>query len=305
MSYGHNATREAHAEYMRAWRAGRRHSKETRRLSREARIPPEAPLEQPAVGVPFDNTPAHGLKIAVIPDAQVKPGVPVNHLKAAGKYIAEKRPDVVVCIGDFADMPSLSTHEAPGHAATEGKRYSKDIDSVRRAMDLLMNPIGATRGYDPALILTLGNHEDRISRAVAASPKLEGVLALDDLAYEQYGWKVVPFLQPIVIGGVAFCHYFPSGVMGRATTRASLILKQRHMSAVAGHQQGRDIAYDRRADGKQMTAVISGSFYQHDEDYLSPFTNQHWRGMFFMHQVKNGEFDEMFLSLDYLVRTHS
>lgn len=42
----------------------------------------------------------------VIPDVQAKDGVPLDHLEWIGRYIADKRPDVIVCIGDFADMPS-------------------------------------------------------------------------------------------------------------------------------------------------------------------------------------------------------
>jgi hypothetical protein len=131
-----------------------------------------------------------------------------------------------------------------------------------------------------------------------------GVISLDDLKYADYGWKCIPFLQPVVIAGVAFCHYFPSGIMGRPITRPDAVLRKLHMSAFAGHQQGRDIAYGKRADGRDLTAIISGSFYQHTEDYLSPFTNQHWRGTYFLHEVKNGSFDEMAISLNYLLRRH-
>jgi hypothetical protein len=77
------------------------------------------------------------------------------------------------------------------------------------------------------------------------------------------------------------------------------------MSAFAGHQQGREIAYGRRADGRNLTAIISGSFYQHKYKFLSPFTNAHWRGTYFLHEVKDGQFDEMALSLDYLRRRYS
>ena len=34
----------------------------------------------------------------IIPDTQIKDGVPLDHLTWAGKYIAEKKPDVVVMI---------------------------------------------------------------------------------------------------------------------------------------------------------------------------------------------------------------
>jgi hypothetical protein len=39
-------------------------------------------------------------------------------------------------------------------------------------------------------------------------PKLDGVLSLKDLAYEEYGWEVHPFLEVVVVEGVAFSHYF-------------------------------------------------------------------------------------------------
>lgn len=254
------------------------------------------------VGKPV-NSQGHGLKIAVIPDVQAKPGVPLDHLTWCGKYLADKRPDVIVCIGDFADMESLSSYDK-GTGRCEGRRYKADIAASMRAMDLLFEPLAKTTGWTPRLELTLGNHEDRISRAVSDDPMWDGVLTLDDLHYEAYGWNVTPFLKPIVIGGVSFCHYFPSGVMGRPITTARSLLTKLHMSSYAGHQQGRDIAYARRSDGRDMTAIISGSFYQHDEKYLNPFTNNHWRGMYFLHEVQDGSFDEMALSMGYLKRRY-
>jgi len=261
-----------------------------------------APLQAPTVEMKVKG-PEHGLSIALIMDVQAAPGTPTSHLTAYGKYIADKRPDVLLCIGDFADMASLSSYDIPGSIDAEGKRYANDIGCAKAAMDALMEPIAKIKGYDPVRIMTYGNHEDRISRAIHTDPRrLMDVISLDDLDYKAYGWKTIPFLQPITVGGVAFCHYFPSGVMGRAITTPQVMLRKMHMSAVAGHQQGRDIAYAKRADGTDLTAIISGSFYQHDEKYLSPFTNRHWRGTYFLHEVKDGSFDEMALSISYLLR---
>lgn len=243
--------------------------------------------------------PKHGLKIAVIPDVQAMPGVALDHLTACGKYLADKRPDVVVCIGDFGDFPSLSQFEI-GTVRAEGRRYKNDLGAFHKAMDLLMTPLLKPAGYKPHLHFTLGNHEDHINRAANEDVKFGGEIA--DLKLPDYGWNVHQFLQPISVGGVAFCHYFPSGVMGKAVTSARALLTKLHMSAVAGHQQGRDIAFARRADGGHMTTVITGSFYQHDYQYLSPFTNSHWRGMMMMHEVKDGMFDEMFVSINFLKR---
>jgi hypothetical protein len=247
--------------------------------------------------------PKHGLKIAVINDVQAMDGVPLEHLDYAGRYIADKQPDVIVCIGDFGDFPSLSRYER-GTRHFEGRRYIKDIAAFHRAMELLMNPIRKASGYNPHCEFTLGNHEDHIERITVEDAKLEGLISLNDLKLADYGWRVHPFLQPVSIGGVAFCHYFPSGVMGKAITSAPALLRKLHMSAVAGHQQGREIAYSRRADGGNITAIISGSFYQHKYSYLSPFTNAHWRGMWFLHQVKDGALDEMALSIDFLKRRY-
>lgn len=248
------------------------------------------------------KVPKDGLRIAVIPDVQAMPGVNFDHVGAYGNYIAEKQPDVIACLGDFGDFPSLS-HFEKGTMAFEGRRYKNDLGAFHKAMELLLNPIRKARDYHPHMEFILGNHEDHIRRAVNEDPKLEGLMAIDDdLKLKDYGWRVHEFLQPVSIGGVAFCHYFPSGVMGKPITTARSLLAKLHMSCLAGHQQGRDVAFSRRADGSDMTAIISGSFYSHRYEYLSPFTNAHWRGAWFLHQVSDGKFDEMALSLSYLVR---
>lgn len=245
--------------------------------------------------------PKQGLKIAYVPDVQAAPGVPLEHVGWAGQYIVAKRPDVVVVAGDFGDFHSLSRF-GRGERKFEGRRYMNDLGVFHQAMQLLLEPIQAAHDYKPRLVYTLGNHEDHINRKTQEDATLAGLMSMDDLCLKEYGWEVYDFLQPVGIAGVAFCHYFPSGVMGRPITTANELLRKLHMSAVAGHQQGREIAYGRRADGGQMTAIIAGSFYQHDMEYLSPFTNAHWRGMFMLHEVKDGQFDEMPVSINFLKR---
>ena len=251
-------------------------------------------------------------KHLVIPDCQVKPGVPLEHLDWLGQYIVAKKPDVIVQIGDFADMESLSFYDV-GKKAFEGRRYKNDIDVVRQGMAKLLGPLHSEQSkaiknhrerYQPTLVLTLGNHEDRITRAIESDPKLEGVLSLEDLKYQEDGWEVHPYLEPVIIDGIVYNHYFPSGQMGRPCTSARAILNKYHMSCFAGHQQGRDIAYGKRADGKTITAIIAGSFYQHEETYLNPVTNNHWRGIYVLHEVEDGSFDEMAVSLNYLKRKY-
>jgi len=252
-------------------------------------------------------------KHLVIPDPQVRDGVPLEHLGWCGEYIVDKKPDVVVCLGDFADMPSLSDYDKRGSKQFENRRYKKDVASVHRGMELLMAPLKEFNSkrskavrYTPRMVMLGGNHDEgRIERAINSDPAhLEGIISLDDLGYKEWGWEYVPFLQPINIDGIMYCHYFPTGVMGKPATKASALLSKFHMSCVAGHQQGRDIAYGQRADGRTLTALIAGSFYQHDEDYLNPVSNRHWRGIYVFHEVKDGQFDEMAVSLNYLKRKY-
>lgn len=247
-------------------------------------------------------------KILVIPDAQVRPGSCIKHLVYAGYYAAEKKPDTIVCLGDWADMASLSSYDV-GKKSFEGRTYKADIEAAKEAMYSFLAPIrqeqtrlkrNKEKQWNPRLVLTLGNHEDRITRAVNEDRKLEGLVKLEDLEYEKVGWEVYPFLEPVTISGVVFCHYFISGVAGRAISSASAILSKKHQSCIAGHQQGKQIAYASRADGSSITAMILGSFYTHDEAYMGPQGNKHWRGLAMLHQVTNGSFDEMLVSIDYL-----
>lgn len=248
-------------------------------------------------------------KHLVIPDVQFKPGVPEEHLTWAGKFIVAKKPDVIICIGDFADMESLGMYDV-GKRAFEGRRYKADIEAAHRGMELLLTPIwefndkakvNKEKRYKPRMVLTLGNHEDRIDRCIEADAKLEGVLSMKDLKYEEFGWQVVPYLEPIIIDGVAYCHYFTSGILGKPVTSAAALVGKKHQSCVMGHVQGRQIAYGTRADGKQITGLFVGGFYQHDEVYLRWQGNaQTWRGLWMLHEVTDGSFDEMPVSMNYL-----
>lgn len=248
------------------------------------------------------------MKHLVIPDVQAKPGHDFTYLNKIGHYIVEKKPDVIVQIGDFADMPSLSTYDQ-GKKSFEGKRYKNDIEAAKEAMDALLEPMwtfnanakkNKEKQYKPRMVLTLGNHENRINRAVNDDPKLDGVLAVGDLAYAEYGWEVVPFLDVCVIDGIAYSHYFTTGLMGRPVTTAQACLTKKHMSCIQGHQQGLQIATGYKADGSKITSVIAGSCYEHDEDYMSFQGNKHWRGFLVAHDVKDGDFDLMTVSLDYI-----
>jgi hypothetical protein len=198
----------------------------------------------------------------VIPDCQVRPDVDYSHLSWVGNYAADKRPDTIICIGDFADMPSLSSY-AVGKAEAEGKRYAADVRASKDAMRLLLRPIsGMRRSYRPGQVLTLGNHEDRIDREAEDNPKWSGHISSDDLGYKEAGWKVYPFLDVANVDGILYSHYFIGGTMGRPVSSAAALLKRTQQSAVMGHVQTQELVIHPYT---QHFALFSGICYQHDE----------------------------------------
>ena len=108
------------------------------------------------------NTQSQGPTIVYLPDAQVKPDVSKEYLRWQGEYIASKLPDVIVCGGDFADLPSLSSYDK-GKKSAEGKRVKKDIQACIDGMNTLLRPVYLAQQenplWRPRMVLTIGNHE--------------------------------------------------------------------------------------------------------------------------------------------------
>ncbi len=239
-------------------------------------------------------------KVLVIPDTQVKPGVDTRHLTAISNYIAEKRPDTIVHLGDHYDLPSLSSYSLAGEK--EGKRYSDDIIAGYNGMERLTEFRKRAGKYRPDMRFLMGNHEQRVSRTIAANPTLKGSIGPSDFSLKYFGWTVHPFLDIFEQDGVEYSHYFVSGPMGRPVTSAAAMLRERQGSCVQGHVQKVDVAIHPKT---QKTAIMAGICYTHSEDYLTVQGNATKRQIVVLHEVCNGRFDPMFVSLDYLLRQYA
>lgn len=237
----------------------------------------------------------------VIPDGQVKEGVNTDHWEWIGNYIAEKQPDNIINIGDFWDMPSLSSYDK-GKLSFEGRRYVKDIKAGRDAMERLLAPIRAVPGYKPIMDFCEGNHEVRAQRAADLNPEFSGKIDRSDFGIEEYGWDFHPFLNVIKRDGIEYSHYFISGVMGRPVSSAAVLLRERQGSATMGHVQHMDIAIHKKT---LQTALFCATCYSHDEHYLGPQGNSQKRGIIVKHEVEDGKYDLLTVSLKYLQKRYS
>lgn len=249
----------------------------------------------------------------IIGDTQVKPGVPTEHMTWIGRYIVDQfaGQDILVAhLGDHWDMPSLSLYDK-GKKEMEGRRYLRDIKAGNDAFDLLNEPLldynkKVRNKWKPELLFLTGNHEDRITRAVESDAHLEGTLSLDSLNAKSWGWKVSPFLEVEEVDGISYSHYFYNPNTGRPYCGDNLHLRLKTIgrSFTMGHQQG--VQYALRAVGKKRHhGLVLGSTYLHDEKYLGPQGNACWRGIVVCHQVHDGQYDVMMVSLDYLCRRYA
>lgn len=209
-----------------------------------------------------------GKKIVIIPDTQVRKGVPINHLEAAGNYIVRHKPDYVVCLGDFEDMPSLNKFAT--NKEKEGMRIIDDIAHARNAMDILLKPLNdynfkqklqKRKQYKPRMIFTDGNHSSkvRIERFEQSHPEVTGMMKPID--WSEWGWEVYPFLKPVEIEGIRFCHYFqnPHSPMG-APLGGTIdnMLKNAGFSFVQGHTQGLKMGKHYLSDGTKRIGIVAG-----------------------------------------------
>ena len=110
-------------------------------------------------------------RILVIPDSQIRPNDSYDFLTFIGKYAVDIQPDIIVHLGDFADMPSLSSHDKAGSKSMEGQRYKADIKATHEAMQALLAPIKARQDFlkknhkprwKPRMVMLYGNHEYRM-----------------------------------------------------------------------------------------------------------------------------------------------
>lgn len=248
----------------------------------------------------------------LIPDGQLKPGDDLTHVRWAAKAIVDYKPDVVIVIGDWGDFPSLSMHDKPGSRQTEGQRVKPDIDIFNEGFELLTAPMrreiarrvkGNRRRWNPECHFLFGNHEDRLTRAVALEPKWEGLLSLD--ALKTPGFERHPYLKIVNIDGIRYSHYFPNPYSGRAIN-GTILNRLSHIggSFVQGHQQGFQYASKQYPDHVKH-GLVCGRFYQHHEHYRAEDVQlSEWNGVVVLNGVRDGDYDLMPLRMDYLQETY-
>ena len=257
------------------------------------------------------------MKILVIPDSHAKPGVSNERYHWLGRLIVDERPDVVVEIGDFADMESLSSYDK-GKRSAEGRRLKEDITAAREARIFLTKPLRELQAkqqadkhkiYRPRLIALGGNHEQRIDRMMNDIPETHGLYSQDVSGAEALGWEWFPFLCPATVEGVTFLHYLPNELgkpTGCGKYPAAAVLRDAFDSIVVGHSHVWDFQKKKTCNGRKVFALVGGCYFEHDEHYAG-LSNQNWdRCVTILNGVKDGYCEDVQkISLETIKRRYS
>jgi hypothetical protein len=238
----------------------------------------------------------------IIPDSHAHPDHHNKRYEWLGHLINDIKPDVVVDIGDWWDMSSLCSYDK-GTKGFEGRRYKRDIEAGLDAQQRVYDITRRHKKKLPRFVRTLGNHEQRIAKAVDRDPVLEGTIGLNDLQSKQYGWEEIPFLSPVTIDGVTYQHYFTSGIMGRPISgerhAQTLILKQLS-SCTQGHSHLFDYCVRTDVRGKKVHGCVVGVYQDYRADFAGP-ANEMWNpGVVVKRGVENGAYDIEHISLKRL-----
>ena len=242
----------------------------------------------------------------IIPDQHAVSYWPNDRADWLAQLMIDLKPDVVVNMGDAADMESLSSYDK-GKRSFHGKSYKKDIDAHLEFQERLWEPVRKTKKKLPYRIVLEGNHENRIERALDLSPEMQGVIGFEDFKFDDYYNEVVRYdggLPGIYKrDGILFAHFFPTGVSGRpigGERPAHMLLAKNGMSTIAAHSHTLDFATRRTVADKTLNGLVVGCYQEFINPWAGPIGKFWQAGVAILRNVEDGEYDLQWVSINSL-----
>lgn len=246
----------------------------------------------------------------IIPDAHAHFEHHNKRAEWVGELIADIKPDVVINIGDTWDMPSLSSYDK-GRKSFQGRTYRADIDSGLDFNERMWDRVKRRKKGLPRRVFCVGNHEERIARAVEFAPELEGAVGYGDLQLDEFYTDVVHYEGNtpgvIEIDGVSYAHYFISGVAGRPVGGehpAHSLVSKKLGSATCGHLHLADWSTRMSLSGNRVMGCFVGAFLDYTLTWAGVANHLWWNGIVVKRNVSNGQYDPEFISIDRLKKEY-
>lgn len=233
----------------------------------------------------------------ILPDSHAVPGESNRRYEWFAKLVNDIRTEgdevTVIDIGDWWSMDSLCSYDK-GTKGFEGRRYKADIEVGLDAQERVYKITRSVKKKLPRFVRTIGNHEQRIVKAVDRDPVLEGTIGLDDLQSKEYGWEQHDFLDSVTIDGVTYSHYFVAGISGRpigGERHAQSLLSKNFASSTCGHSHLFDHTVRTDISGRRMHGLVVGVYQEHHSAFAGP-ANALWdAGVCICRGVENGNYD--------------
>jgi hypothetical protein len=246
--------------------------------------------------------------------AHTTPEVSNERFDWLGDLIEDVKPDYVLDLGDGADMKSLNSYDTRYPQAIVTQSYEKDIEAYNEAYDRLWGRYRISKKKRPFRIGMEGNHENRIKKAIAHDPRLEGQkygvsfshLQTDYWFDEYHAYKhSAPAIA--TYDGVSYAHYFGAGNYGNAMSglhHAYALLQKRNSSSVCGHSHKRSLYFKDDAFPNPIVGMVVGCWKGAEEAWAGQSNNDWWKGVVIMRDIQNGHFDPEFVSMDRIKKAY-
>lgn len=238
--------------------------------------------------------------ILVFTDTHDDPDINQDRFSWLGEVMADKQPEVIVQLGDFLSMGSLSRWDRDKRLKIEGRRYLRDMESGRSALGKIMRPVYdlqqrqrrlKKKTYDPTIYWFEGNHEYWIRQYTEYSPEMDGQIGLQSDLGLPDNWNFVPYPDNICIQDIYFTHI--PHTKGGALMSPYICQRALEMfegSVVFGHTHEFQLATKTRFGGNQYTALNAGCLFDETPDYAIGKQNNYWKGIFLI-EPQDGSFD--------------
>jgi len=252
--------------------------------------------------------------VVVFSCAHSDPDTPNTRFKYLSRFLYDLKPDMVVDLGDGADMRSLNSYDERYPKALAHQNYEKDINSYNEAQDILRQPFRSMKKKRPFWVGFEGNHENRIKKYLAANPRTEGEkfgVSFKHLQtaewfdeyheYENSGPAIAMY------DGVAYAHYFTSGNSPTATSglhHAYTLVQNLGCSATCGHSHKRDLSFKDGALPQGNVGLVVGCYKGADEHWAGQANKGWWHGVVVKRELENGLYEPEFVSLKQLKKMY-
>jgi hypothetical protein len=231
-----------------------------------------------------------------------------------GDLIEDVKPDYVVDLGDGADMASLNSYDTRYPKAVVAQSYEADIDHYNEAQSRLWDRYSLKKKKRPYRIGLEGNHENRIKKAVALDPRIEGGKygisfkhLQTDHWFEEYHEYKNSGPAIVDLDGVSYSHFFSAGNYGTAISglhHAYALLQHRHHSSTCGHSHKRGLYFRDSAYPRPLIGLVAGNFKGKAEAWAGQSNNEWWSGVIIKREIDNGVYEPQFVSLETLRREY-